>query len=308
MPLPLETALAEIRTSRPVAPEELRLRVRLLRPEPQRRLVTRRRLVLVLVASALAAAIVAGVLQRGGEAPVAGDATGSREVAPVQQGAPPASDLRLQDYRAELSVRVDDVPAATRRAMQIAQSLGGYVVSASYGGGSSESLLVLRVPIGRAEDAVARLSSLGELAGQRFSLQDLQSTVDQLDAQADRLQIQIAALERQLRNPALTPGERVALRTRLDQAEQELQNVLAQRDSTAEQGRSAEISLTLLPRGEETSVSDGVIDRAVDALRSVWSWVLAVLIVGAPFAVLLGLAFLAGRRLRRRANDRLLEG
>ena len=308
MPLPLETALAEIRTSRPAAPEELRRHVRLLRPEPQRRLVTRRRLVLVLAGSALAAAIVAGVLQRGGEAPVAGDTAASRELAPVQQGAPPASDLRLQDYRAELSVRVDDVPAATRRAMQIAQSLGGYVVSASYGGGSSDSLLVLRVPIGRAEDAVARLSSLGELAGQRFSLQDLQSAVDQLDAQADRLQIQIAALERQLRNPALTPGERVALRTRLDQAEQELQNVLAQRDSTVEQGRSAEISLTLRPRGEETSVGAGVIDRAVDALRSVWSWVLAVLIVGAPFAALLGLAFLAGRRLRRRANDRLLAG
>jgi hypothetical protein len=267
--------------------------------------------VFVLAAGLLAATITAGVLRQGDEAQVAGDTAGSRELGPVQEASPspPASGVRLQDYRAELSVRVDDVPGATQRAMQIAQSVGGYVVSASYGGGDSDSLLVLRVPIGRAQDAVERLSALGELAAQRFSLQDLQSTVDQLDAQADRLQVQIAALERQLRNPALTPGERVALRARLDQAERELQNVLAQRDGTVEQGRMAEITLTLAPSGDEESAAadeDGVLRRAVDALSSVWTWVLAVLIVGAPFALLLVVAFLAGRRLRRRANERLL--
>jgi hypothetical protein len=309
-----ESALAEIRAARPEAPPALRQRVELIaRREPARPrpFVTRRRLVLVLAGAVLAAAIVAGVVERGGErAAESGEALSGRDQA-VESA--PATELpapvqgRLQDYRAELHVRVDDLSTGTKRAMQIAQSVGGYVASAQYDEGARNSLLVLRVPAARAQTAIDQLSRLGELVGQRFSLQDLQSTVDQLDAEADRLQERIAELERQLRSRNLTPGERVALRARLDQAERDLQNTLAQRDATTEQGRSAEITLTLTSREAAAApASEGVLDRAVDALRSVWTWVLAVLIVGAPFAVLLVAAFLLGRRLRRRANERLL--
>ncbi len=269
MPSQPESALAEIRAARPEAPPALRQRVQQTTT-------------------------------------VSGQDRAAREGAPAV-GLPGPQAGRVQDYRAELRVRVDDLSRATQRAMQIAQSVGGYVASAQYDEGTRDSLLVLRVPIGRAQFAIERLSRLGELVGQRFSLQDLQSTVDQLDAEADRLQERIAELERQLRNRNLTPGERVALRARLDQAERDLQNTLAQRDATTEQGRSAEITLTLTSREAAVSrASQGVIDRAVDALRSVWTWVLAVLIVGAPFALLLAAAFLLGRRLRRRANERLL--
>jgi len=313
MPSQPESALAEIRRARPQAPPALRQRVQLiarLEPAPPRRLITRPRLVFVLAAGVLAAGIVAGVSQRGEEQQQAARTfAGELEsTAPAGEDsaavAPPVG--RLVDYRAELSVRVDDLSNATQRAMRVAQSLGGYVVSAQYDGGASDSFLVLSVPIARTQEAIDRLSRLGELTGQRFSLQDLQSTVDQLDIQADRLQERIASLERQLRNPALTPGERTALRARLDQAQRELQDVLAQREGTAQQGRMAEITLTLTSQVEEATPASGVIDRAVDALRSVWTWVLAVLIVGAPFAVLLAAAFLLGRRLRRRANERLL--
>ncbi|MEX1358069.1 MAG: DUF4349 domain-containing protein [Gaiellaceae bacterium] len=309
-----DSVLAEIRRARPEAPPALRQRVQLiarLEPAPPRRVVTRRRLVFVLAAGVLAAGLVAGVLRQ--EEPAADQAVGAETAvrgAPVQEDSSlPSTTLgRLVDYRAELSVRVDDLSGATQRAMQVAQSLGGYVVSAQYDGGESDSLLVLSVPIARTQEAIDRLSRLGELTSQRFSLQDLQSTIDQLDVQADRVQARIASLERQLRNPALTPGERTALRARLDQAERELQDVLAQREGTARQGRMAEITLTLTAQPEEEApASSGVIDRAVDALGSVWTWVLAVLIVGAPFVVLLAAAFLLGRRLRRRANERLLD-
>jgi Domain of unknown function (DUF4349) len=308
----LESALAEIRATRPQAPDELRQRVLRLQPAPARR--PRRRLVFALAAAVLVGgAVAAAVVQRGDEQPAALFTTPN--VGQAESGAPAQRDTqlpapvqgRLVDYRAELGVRVDDLSGATQRAMQVASSLGGYVVSASYDEGASNSLLVLSVPIGRAQDAIERLSRLGELTSQRFSLQDLQATIDALDQQADQLQRRIASLERQLRNPALTPGERTALRLRLDQAERELENVLVQREGTAQQGRMAEITLTLTGEPEQAdAASGGVIDRAVDALRSVWTWVLAVLIVGAPFAVLLFAAFLLGRRLRRRANEKLL--
>jgi hypothetical protein len=314
-----DSALAEIRRARPEAPPALRRRVQLiahLEPAPPRRVVTRRRLVFVLAAGVLAAGLVAGVLrqeERTAEQGAGQDASSAEalESAPAQRGPslPPVElGTRIQDYRAELGLRVDDLSGATQRAMQVAQSLGGFVVSAQYDGGESDSLLVLSVPIARTQDAIDRLSRLGELTSQRFALQDLQSTVDQLDMQADRLQARIASLERQLRNPALTPGERTALRARLDQAERELQDVLAQREGTAQQGRMAEITVTLTSDPEEAPAASGVIGRAVDALGSVWTWVLAVLIVGAPFAALLVAAFLIGRRLRRRANERLLGG
>jgi uncharacterized membrane protein YdbT with pleckstrin-like domain len=207
----------------------------------------------------------------------------------------------------ELTVRVDDVDELGRRtteAMRIAQSLGGYVVTASYDGGETDSLLVLRVPIGRAQEAIRRLSGLGTLASQRYSLQDLQAQVDQLDDQVETIQGQIAELEQQLEDPDLTRQERALLRSRLEQAQQELALLLDQREATVAQGQSAEITLTLTADRAESS--GGVIDDAVDALRDIWVWALAVLIVGAPFVALLAIAFLAGRRLRRRANDRLL--
>jgi hypothetical protein len=200
----------------------------------------------------------------------------------------------------------EDLPDATRRAMQIAQSLGGYVVSAQYGGGDTDSVMTMRVPIGNAQEAISRLTGLGEVAAQRYSLQDLQSTVDQLDAQADRLREHIAELEAELRNPRLGPRERANIRAELEQTQRELDAIEAQRDGTVAQGRMAEVTLTLTADRVAPSGSENVIDRAVDALKGIWEWVLAVLIVGVPFAVLLLAAYYLGRRMRRRSNEKLL--
>jgi len=273
-------------------------------------------LVLALGGAVLIGAVVAGVAQRGDEerssslmiAPEAGQRDLDQDSAAGGAEFAPTLTTRLQDFRAELKVRVDnakDLPSATQRAMRVASSLGGYVVSAQYGGGDTDSVMTLRVPIGRAQEAITRLTALGELAGQQYSLQDLQATVDQLDAQADRLETRIAELEEELRNRDLSPRERANLRNRLEQAQRELDNVLAGRDETVAQGQSAEIALTLTAERSEPA-GQGVIGRAVDALAEVWTWVLAILIVGLPFAVLLAAAFFLGRRLRRRANDRLL--
>lgn len=312
----LESALAELRAARPEASPELRERVRMLsrlEPAPRRTLFPRRA-VLALVAAALVGSVVAvGIVQRddrgeqqAGES-FAGKEGASEGFATPESAPTVASDAaRLQDFRAELRVRVDDVGRKTAEAMRIAQTLGGYVVSAQYGGAKTDSLLVVRVPISRAQDAIGRFSRLGTLAAQRFSLQDLQAAVDQVDDQVQSLQARIAELEEQLRDPRLSRQERVVLRSQLDQARQELTFVLDQREATVEQARFAEITLTLTAAAEPEPESQGVIGDAVDALGSIWIWVLAVLIVGAPFLALLVAAVLLARRLRRRANERLL--
>jgi hypothetical protein len=314
--------LDQLRAAHVEPSSELRERVRDVAraaPAPRRPLFRRRALALALVGAVLIGAVAAGVVLRGSEEQtipfydptrLPGQATTPAQDRGTASEAAPLTG-RLKDFRAELTVRVDeadDLPGATQRAMRLVESLGGYVVSAQYGGGDTDSLMVVRVPIARAQEAIAQLTALGELVGQRYSLQDLQTTVDQLDAQADRLEADIAELERELRNPDLSPRERANLRNRIEQTQRELDNVLAQRDGTVAQGQSAEITLTLTAERKAAATGQRVIDRAVDSLKSVWEWVLAVLIVGAPFAALLVAAFLLGRRLRRRANDRLLGG
>jgi Domain of unknown function (DUF4349) len=326
MPSQLEPALEErfgvlldqLRSTRVEPSTELRERVALmgrLEPAPRRQLFRRRTLALAFAAALLVGAVAVGVAQRGGNeesasvqaerGAVGGGVTDSstKEFAPTQSA-------RLQDFRADLSVRVDDpedLPGATRRAMQIAQSLGGYVVSAQYGGGDTDSVMTVRVPIGNAQEAISRLTGLGELAAQRYSLQDLQSTVDQLDAQADQLRQHIAELEAQLRNPRLGPRERANIRAELEQTQRELDAIEAQRDGTVAQGRMAEITLTLTADRPGLS-SQGVIDRALETLRDIWEWVLAALIVAVPFAVLLAALYYVARGLRRRSNEKLLGG
>jgi Domain of unknown function (DUF4349) len=328
MPSQLEPALEErfgelleqLRATHVEPSTELRERVQLMgrleQPAPRRPLFRRRVVALAFAAALLVGAVAVGVAQRGGERQQVAEegavtlksaqdssAGGGAESAPL-------STARAQDFRAQLTVRVDeadDLPAATRRAMQLVQNLGGYVVSAQYSGGDTDSVMVVRVPIARAQDAITRLAGLGELAAQSYSLQDLQSTIDQLDAQADRLRARIAELEEELQNPNLTPRERANLRAELDQAQRDLEAILDQRDGTAAQGRMAEITLTLTADRVAPSSSESVIDRAIGSLKDIWEWVLAVLIIAVPFVVLLAAAYWVGRRMRRRANERLLE-
>jgi uncharacterized protein DUF4349 len=328
MPSQLEPALEErfgvlldqLRATRVEPSTELRERVALmgrLEPAPRRPRFRRRTFALAFAAALLVGAVAVGIAERGGDEQSASErvlraeAGGAGAVTDSStKGFAPVQSARLQDFRAELTVRVDaadDLPDATRRAMQIAQSLGGYVVSAQYGGGDTDSVMTLRVPVGNAQEAITRLTSLGELAAQRYSLQDLQSTVDQLDAQADQLREHIAELEAELRNPRLGPRERANIRAELEQTQRQLDAVVAQRDSTTAQGRTAEIALTLTADRAAPS-SKGVIARAVDSLKHIWEWVVAVLIVAVPFAVLLAAAYFVVRGLRRRSNEKLLGG
>jgi len=319
----------QLRATRPRSSAGLWQRVREIarsEPAPRRSLADRlpsRKLVFALAAAAALAAIVAYGATRGERteqqgAPAGEMVTGvARQDAAVESAAaPPTSPGRLQDYRAELTVRVQDVEAlsrATARAMRIAQTLGGFVVSASYDArAEGDSLLVVRVPIGRVQDAISQYATLGTIVGQRYSLQDLQTGVDELDARIDQVRDRVASLRRDLRDPNLTDDERAVLRRRLEQARDELAALLDQRDSTVRQASTAEISLTLTTREAARPAPppgelEGTLRDAVGALATVSVWLLAALIVVSPFLALALVATVGVRRFRRRAAERLLE-
>ena len=344
---PSEPLLNEIRAARPVASEGLRERVRLVAAQaPAReplhaRLLDRldlRRFVLVATPATLVVAVVAAGLigltrpdERAGDGSSAVDPTtvaessagsagqnldSARESAPAQQAPGDAiapSPGRLQRFDAQLDLRVEDLgelSAATQRAMRVARSLGGHVQSVSYdapSAGIGSAQLTLRVPIARVQSALVQLSSLGTIVGQRFGIEDLQGTADDLATQIAETQRQIAQLSRQLANPDLLEEERVVLQAQRSEARRRLTDLRAALGGTREEARLATIQLALTTEQLDAApAEESAIDRIVDILRWEGLAALYVLVVAGPFVLLGLLVWLALRLRRRRGETRLL--
>jgi hypothetical protein len=331
---------ALVRTSKPRASHELRERVRALaaaepaRPPAPRFGVRRVAVVLVtaLLAAAVAGAAILGISSRDAEQTVAPSerAAGLEDEAAEQAGAFPERAVaptaalppsrRAQDYRAELRVRVGDVGELSRttaRAMRTTRSLGGFVVRADYdasGGKEGDSVLVVRIPIAKVQQAILRFSELGTIVGQRIAIEDLQATLDRQSDAIAALRRTIATLEAELRRPNLTAEERAELRLRLERARESLALRVSGRDATTRRAATARIALTLttreqaaLPRPERPGYFERTLRDAASALTKAFAWILAALIVAGPFLVLAALLLVWERSRRRRADRRLLE-
>ena len=344
----------ELQAAKPVASDELRERVRAIaRAEPPRE---RRRfritpfLVPALGAATVIAAVAVGIgsLRETGsggagmeaaatvpadtpsaeagageaaDSAAAGEAT--RQLAPTAttpaETLPPSGN-RLQEYRADLRVRVadlDELSEATAQAMRIARSLGGYVVSAQLTtpvGEDGDSALVVRVPVTRVQEAIMRFSDLGVLVAQDVSLQDLQAQANRQDDRIAALRRTVATLERELQAQDLTREERAELERRLANAERTLAQVRNAREATERRGRLARVALTLTTRDESGVVPptppgdfEQTLRDAFGALEQLVAWVLAALIVTSPFLAVTALLVVLEARRRRRSEERLLQ-
>jgi hypothetical protein len=332
-----ETLLNEIRSTRPAAPESLRERVRELaaqKParEPFLARLEWKRLVLVAPATLVVALVVAGVIGLTRDDVGAGqrDASGGSgtatalaqpESAARAKGAPataldaatlPPATGRLQRYEAELSLRVDDVEAlssATKRAQQIALSVGGHVASLQYDApnvGVGSAQLTLRVPTARIETAMAQLSALGTITGQRYGIQDLQVQADDLQQQLEQTQRRIAQILTQLESPRLSAADRAVLQSRLNASRQRLAGLREAMRATTAEAKTATVYLTLATEEIAPGAANG---SRVDNVKDVLAWeaiaLLYALVVAGPF-VLLGLLTWFALRLRRRREEALL--
>jgi hypothetical protein len=343
--------VSELRAARPVAGHALRERVRTIattEPGPQPSLAERLRLRRpLLVALPVAAAItlaVAGAIgfvrsddvrevtpiavegartDGFGTGEAADDATKSQAQAPPVAGTPapvpgtvvgPAPD-RAQRFAASLTLEVEDIDAlsdATQRALSITRSLGGYVVSVSYASAESGTAsMTLRVPSARAQEAVARLSQLGTIRGQQVQIDDLQESLDALDAEIARLRTQIASLSARLADADVAESTRSVLRARLDASRAELARVQGSRRSTAGEAAFATVYVALqTPTETGSAAPPSRFDRALDEAAGVLAWegivLLYVAIVAAPLVLAGVAAWLVRRSLRRRDEARLL--
>lgn len=329
----------ELRASRPVASEELRKSVRSLRPEPRRRLeldLPWRRLVPSVGLAALAAAVgVAGVVgivhgsksvphssKRAAAVPHWKSASipkarglSTQEFGSTTLAAPTPARGRLQQYDAELRLRVSDQDELSRRtqdALRLTRKLGGYVVTARYAapGRSGQALLVLRIPIEHVQTAIARFSGYGSLVRQQIILKDLQRRVDDLGARIGRLRAEIAHIERELAG-SLTPERRAALEQRLQRDRNRIDRLRKARSSSVRRAQLARVSLTIAVGQKPAAAPAGRFRRTIDdagsvLLRELELLVYALVVTG-PLLAIGGAGLLAGRSVRRRADHRLLE-
>ena len=323
--------IAQLREARPVAPPELRERVRLIGVEaavPPRRRITWRRAVVVLVP--VAAAIVAAVvlLPRGGKQAVPvqhgaaraasstagtpgrdfalGPAVGAGNAIPAAAATPPApSRTRLQRYSASLDLELPTptaIAAASRRAVAIAASLSGYqqTVVVRTAAKTGYAHIVLRIPAGNVREAIRRLSALGRITAEDVAIQDLQVQVNATDQRIARLQAQLAALQ--------TQPQTTDLQRRIASLTAQIQRLQRARATTVRAAHYATVDLQLAtpPAAAPVHHKPGPLHGLGIAFH--WAWIGAVyaLALGAPLAALATAIWLLARAVRRRREDKLL--
>jgi uncharacterized protein DUF4349 len=328
----------ELRASRPSAPAEVRARVRAIAADqPARaawtgwRLPVRRGMLVAVPAAAALALASAGVL---GLARSDSPQAVNRDVAEkatLEAAAPQLSDSgaatgqartpaptandRAQKVSATLTVEVKDSEAVSRAAqsaLDLTQTLGGFVVSSSVATGADGSAsIIVRVPVDKVQDAIAGLSGLGRIVSQNVTVEDRQESIDAFVRQSRSIRAQIALVTTRLASDTLDAETRARLETRLKNLRADLLVARRSLGTLRSEARMSTIQLTVVTPGALGAVAPpSRIDRAIDEALNVLAWegvvALGLLIVLAPFALVAGAVWLGHRLYRRHEEDRLL--
>jgi hypothetical protein len=216
-------------------------------------------------------------------------------------------ELRLRD--------ADELAGVAGEAMAITRGLGGWVAGSDVdsSGREGQAELQLRVPVGRVEDAVVRLSELGMVTGQRMETVDLQAGIDARERRIEELDRAIRIGELRLESETLDPEERLRIQIRLEQ--QRAARADLRRANTRDRREAATSELTLLLHTREAPAAEKADEgeaagAARDALRllgDIGIVALFLAIVLAPVFLLVVLVWLALRSRSRRIETRLLD-
>jgi hypothetical protein len=230
--------------------------------------------------------------------------------APSAPGTPPPSGSRHQLYEADLRLRVSDLAGTTKQAIQLTRAWRGYLVSVDYGSGqkSGTAYLELRVPIAKVQTAVTKLIALGTILDDHVSIQDVQGQVNQRYVRMQDLKAKVAKLRADLAQPNLTTSQRAFFQAALAERFALLTRLQQQQQAELTKTSFATVGLALQTKQAAAVVPSkpGRIGQALHNIGRVLvteaEVMLYVLLVGAPFVVLV-LLFWAGRRTVRRRSD-----
>ena len=190
---------------------------------------------------------------------------------------PPAASTSTRQRRVERSTRLEltttDVQKATDGVVRATQAAGGFVQSSqvSTGDGRSTASFVLRVPTGKLDDALARLSKLGHVKSLQQSADDITGAYDGASGRLTEARAARRGLLRALGN-ATTAEQVSSLRARIADNRRELQRY--QREFNAVRNRAnlatVGVEVTGAARKQAAAPSHGSWtpgDAAHDAVR-----------------------------------------
>lgn len=249
------------------------------------------------------------------------DGTGATPLAPDWKAAVAIPRNRLVHADASMEVQVRShaaLSSATNKASQIVSSLGGYAQNVQYQAsrqGYGNAYLQLRVPVGKAQTAIAQLGALGTLLQQEIRTQDLQHQLTNQTSQIGSLQRAITIYQQALSSGSVSGAQRVEVEVRLSNAEHGLRQLQRARSRTVASGATADISLTLTTSnhafvgGRRHHRSGAFARRLGDAAHFLGLegiYVLYALVLLSPFLLIAGFGWALVRERRRRDERRLL--
>jgi hypothetical protein len=232
-----------------------------------------------------------------------GTGSGATEAQPIVLLDPSTREII---YTVDMTVEVDDVADAVRRAAALAASSGGFVAAETSEGDESASL-TLRVPTETHSDIVARLEGFGEVQNRYRTAEDVTEEVVDVEA---RITSQRRSIERirALLDEAADIDDVVRIESELAARETELDSLLRRQEELAKLTALATVSVTFVASGSDAGDEAEV--GFISGLRNGWNALVdgarvATAIIGAllPFAVVLGvigLPLLWGVRRRKR--------
>ncbi|MEV7413785.1 DUF4349 domain-containing protein [Streptomyces sp. NPDC089919] len=214
---------------------------------------------------------------------------------------------------ARLSLEVKDTQAALVTARAAATGAGGYVGDestrrepAADGRQSVVSELTLRVPVERFDAVLGALSGGGRLLSRKVDAQDVTRQVVDVESRVASQRASVARV-RAMMDRADQLSDVVMLEGELSRRQAELESLLAQRDSLADQTAMATVTVSLAEPGrpappaakdDEPGFTDAV-SAGFDVFVAVLRWISLVLGALLPFLAAGALAALVFRAVRR---------
>jgi hypothetical protein len=213
-------------------------------------------------------------------------------------------------YSMDLGVPVDDMNRVADQVNAVAYRNGGFVLSSSVDtgteGGSGE--FSLRIPTDQLRPALRDLAALAPVRSQSQTGRDV--TRQHVTAK-DRLQAARAERRSLLRRleAATTDAEAEAIRRRLDIVSGEISGLRSQLRDLRQRTNYAVVNVTLTAAKKDSGSLGSLGDSFDDAgklLAGFAGVTIRVLALALPLGLIAGLAWLAGRSLRRRRRESAL--
>ena len=241
----------------------------------------------------------------------------SSSAAPAAPAVPPNGSTSARQRRVERSTRLEltttDVQAAGDGVVRATQAAGGFVQSSQIatGDGHSTASFVLRVPTGRLDDALARLSRLGHVKSLQQSANDITNAYNGASARLAEARAERSGLLRAL-SKATTAQEISSLRARIADNRRALQRYARELAAVRNRADYATVGVEVTgvarkhaaaPGGGSWTPGDAAHDavRVLEVSAGVALIALAVLVPLGLVGAAGGFAAVAVRRRRREA-------